>query len=123
MFGALFASTVTTVAIFIPIMFFEDVEGQLFADLALTSPADYYKEGEGSLMQCVLTPADRFMKMATSEVDGPPLRDFLDTPDIMRIFFVDGAKEKKEWKPLLVLSSALVLLVPNSEFSENAVEA
>ena len=35
-FGALFASTVTTVAIFIPIMFFDDVEGQLFADLALT---------------------------------------------------------------------------------------
>ncbi len=35
-FGALFASTVTTVAIFIPIMFFEDVEGQLFADLAMT---------------------------------------------------------------------------------------
>ena len=35
-FGALFASTVTTVAIFVPIMFFEDVEGQLFADLALT---------------------------------------------------------------------------------------
>lgn len=35
-FGALFASTVTTVAIFIPIMFFEDIEGQLFADLALT---------------------------------------------------------------------------------------
>ncbi|MGE0181328.1 MAG: efflux RND transporter permease subunit [Parvularculaceae bacterium] len=35
-FGALFASTVTTVAIFIPVMFFEDVEGQLFADLALT---------------------------------------------------------------------------------------
>ncbi|MEO0612430.1 MAG: efflux RND transporter permease subunit [Pseudomonadota bacterium] len=34
--GALFASTITTVAIFIPIMFFEDVEGQLFADLALT---------------------------------------------------------------------------------------
>ncbi len=35
-FGALFASTATTVAIFIPVMFFEDVEGQLFADLALT---------------------------------------------------------------------------------------
>ena len=33
---ALFASTATTVAIFIPIMFIEDVEGQLFADLALT---------------------------------------------------------------------------------------
>lgn len=34
--GALFASTITTVVIFIPIVFFEDVEGQLFADLALT---------------------------------------------------------------------------------------
>ncbi len=35
-FGALFASTVTTIAVFLPILFFEDVEGQLFADLALT---------------------------------------------------------------------------------------
>ncbi|MBI1391904.1 MAG: MMPL family transporter [Alphaproteobacteria bacterium] len=34
--GALFASTVTTVAVFLPVIFFEDVEGQLFADLALT---------------------------------------------------------------------------------------
>lgn len=33
---ALFASTVTTVAVFLPVMFFEDIEGQLFADLALT---------------------------------------------------------------------------------------
>jgi multidrug efflux pump subunit AcrB len=33
---ALLASTATTVAIFIPIMFLEDVEGQMFADLALT---------------------------------------------------------------------------------------
>lgn len=35
-FGALLASTATTVAIFIPVMFLQDVEGQLFADLALT---------------------------------------------------------------------------------------
>ncbi|MEM8685119.1 MAG: efflux RND transporter permease subunit [Pseudomonadota bacterium] len=34
--GALLASTLTTVAIFIPIMFLRDVEGQMFADLALT---------------------------------------------------------------------------------------
>ena len=34
--GALLASTATTVAIFIPIMFLADVEGQMFADLALT---------------------------------------------------------------------------------------
>jgi multidrug efflux pump subunit AcrB len=35
-FGALMASTATTVAIFIPVIFLKDVEGQLFADLALT---------------------------------------------------------------------------------------
>ena len=34
--GALLASTTTTVAIFLPIMFLKDVEGQMFADLALT---------------------------------------------------------------------------------------
>ncbi len=34
--GALLASTVTTVAIFLPIVFLEDEAGQLFADLALT---------------------------------------------------------------------------------------
>ena len=34
--GALLASTATTVAIFLPVMFIEDAEGQLFADLALT---------------------------------------------------------------------------------------
>lgn len=34
--GALFASTVTSVAIFLPIVFMRGLEGQLFADLALT---------------------------------------------------------------------------------------
>ncbi len=34
--GALVASTLTTVAVFLPVVFMDDVEGQLFADLALT---------------------------------------------------------------------------------------
>lgn len=34
--GALLASTITTVAIFVPILFLKDAEGQLFADLAIT---------------------------------------------------------------------------------------
>ncbi|AWV07438.1 hypothetical protein C9I47_1749 [Lysobacter maris] len=34
--GALLASTLTTVAVFLPVIFMEDVEGQLFSDLALT---------------------------------------------------------------------------------------
>ena len=34
--GALVASTLTTIAVFLPVIFMDDVEGQLFADLALT---------------------------------------------------------------------------------------
>lgn len=34
--GALVASTLTTIAVFVPVIFMDDVEGQLFADLALT---------------------------------------------------------------------------------------
>ncbi len=34
--GALFASTVTSVAIFVPVLFMDGMEGQLFQDLALT---------------------------------------------------------------------------------------
>ena len=33
---ALFASTTTTIAVFLPVLFLKDVEGQMFADLALT---------------------------------------------------------------------------------------
>ncbi|WP_154223309.1 efflux RND transporter permease subunit [Marinicella rhabdoformis] len=34
--GALFASTVTTIAIFLPVLFLEGMEGQMFSDLAIT---------------------------------------------------------------------------------------
>lgn len=33
---ALLASTLTTIAVFVPVLFIEDIEGQLFSDLALT---------------------------------------------------------------------------------------
>lgn len=39
-----------------------------YADLAITSPTDYRKEGEGSLLQLVLTPGDRFIPMSNSEI-------------------------------------------------------
>jgi zeta-carotene desaturase len=43
------------------LLYSADADFSCFADLALTSPVDYYKEGEGSLMQCVLTPADPYL--------------------------------------------------------------
>jgi len=43
------------------LLYSADVDFSCFADLALTSPVDYYKEGQGSLMQCVLTPCEKYM--------------------------------------------------------------
>jgi zeta-carotene desaturase len=39
-----------------------------FADLALVSPVEYYKEGEGSLMQCVITPAAPYMSWTNEQI-------------------------------------------------------
>ncbi|NBD16023.1 MAG: 9,9'-di-cis-zeta-carotene desaturase [Cyanobacteria bacterium] len=44
------------------LLYTPDADFSCFADLALTSPADYYREGEGSLLQLVLTPGDPFIK-------------------------------------------------------------
>ena len=61
--------------------------------------------------------SDRFMKMATSENDGPPLREFLDKPEVARIFFVDGAKEMFSYPlpPASTKKKVMYLLKPWAE--------
>jgi zeta-carotene desaturase len=44
------------------LLYTADADFSCFSDLALSSPADYYKEGQGSLLQLVLTPGDPFIK-------------------------------------------------------------
>jgi len=39
-----------------------------FADLALTSPVEYFKDNEGSLMQCVITPAAPYMSWTNEAI-------------------------------------------------------
>ena len=50
------------------LLYTPDADFSCFADLALTSPADYYREGIGSLMQLVLTPGDPFIKKSNEEI-------------------------------------------------------
>ncbi|KAK9215248.1 hypothetical protein WN944_007252 [Citrus x changshan-huyou] len=45
-----------------------DADFSCFADLALTSPEDYYREGQGSLLQCVLMPGDPYMPLPNDEI-------------------------------------------------------
>ncbi|MEN9218107.1 MAG: 9,9'-di-cis-zeta-carotene desaturase [Gloeomargarita sp. DG_2_bins_126] len=56
------------------LLYSADADFSCFADLALTSPADYYREGEGSLMQVVLTPGDPFIPMSNEQIAQHALR-------------------------------------------------
>ncbi|WP_414546433.1 9,9'-di-cis-zeta-carotene desaturase [Nostoc sp. CCY0012] len=44
------------------LLYTADADFSCFADLALASPSDYYRPGQGSLLQLVLTPGDAFIK-------------------------------------------------------------
>lgn len=50
------------------LLYSADTYFSCFADLALTSPVEYYKEGSGSLMQCVITPADPYMSWTNEAI-------------------------------------------------------
>ncbi|MGB3615655.1 MAG: 9,9'-di-cis-zeta-carotene desaturase [Elainellaceae cyanobacterium] len=50
------------------LLYTPDADFSCFADLALTSPSDYYREGEGSLLQLVLTPGDPFIKQPNEAI-------------------------------------------------------
>ncbi|WP_319422855.1 9,9'-di-cis-zeta-carotene desaturase [Pleurocapsa sp. FMAR1] len=50
------------------LLYTPDADFSCFADLALTSPANYYKPGEGSLLQLVLTPGDPFIKAKNEDI-------------------------------------------------------
>jgi len=50
------------------LLYTADADFSCFADLALTSPEDYRREDQGSLLQCVLTPGDPWIPRKTEEI-------------------------------------------------------
>ena len=50
------------------LLYTADADFSCFADLALASPEDYRKEGQGSLLQCVLTPGDPWIPKSVDEI-------------------------------------------------------
>eukprot|EP00879_Flechtneria_rotunda_P025719 GHRR01027358.1.p1 GENE.GHRR01027358.1~~GHRR01027358.1.p1 ORF type:complete len:451 (+),score=201.26 GHRR01027358.1:809-2161(+) len=50
------------------LLYSPDTYFSCFADLALTSPVEYFREGQGSLMQCVITPAAPYMSWTNEEI-------------------------------------------------------
>ncbi len=60
------------------LLYTADADFSCFADLALTSPADYYRAGQGSLLQLVLTPGDPFIKPSNQEIVAQVLKQVHD---------------------------------------------
>ncbi|ELS00237.1 9,9'-di-cis-zeta-carotene desaturase [Gloeocapsa sp. PCC 73106] len=56
------------------LLYTPDADFSCFADLALTSPGDYYKAESGSLLQLVLTPGDPFIKQNNEAIAHHVLR-------------------------------------------------
>jgi zeta-carotene desaturase len=50
------------------LLYSAEADFSCFADLALTSPSDYYISGQGSLLQLVLTPGDPFIKAKNEDI-------------------------------------------------------
>lgn len=50
------------------LLYTADADFSCFADLALTSPGSYYRPGQGSLLQLVLTPGDPFIKESNEAI-------------------------------------------------------
>ena len=50
------------------LLYSADADFRCFADLAVTSPVDFYLEGQGSLMQFKLAPATQYMPMPNEDI-------------------------------------------------------
>jgi len=60
------------------LLYSADADFSCFSDLALSSPKDYYREGQGSLMQVVLTPGDPFIRLSNEEIAQHALKQIHD---------------------------------------------
>ena len=116
--GALFASTATSVAIFLPILFMAGIEGQLFSDLALTLSIAVIASFVTAIT--ILPIASRYW--LKSQTDDDPFAHYWEklTSLVMRI--TNTQAKRLSWISLLLGGSvlAIVLLLPKTDFMPRA---
>lgn len=115
--GALLASTATTVAIFLPIVFLKDESGQLFADLALTIAATV---SISLLVAVTVLPAAAASWLRKIEMRDPHAHWWDNTSNfVMRL--TDTPKRRALWIVGLIVIplSAAWLLKPEADYLPN----
>jgi multidrug efflux pump subunit AcrB len=116
--GALFASTATSVAIFLPILFMEGIEGQLFSDLALTLSIAVI----ASLITAItiLPIASKYWLKENEEND--PFAHYWEKLTTLVMKLTNSATKRYTWIGMLLGGSilAIVLLLPKTDFMPRA---
>ena len=88
------------------LLYSADAEFSCFADLAITSPGEYYKEGEGSLMQAVMD--SRAYGRSTEQIVA-------DTLAQMHELFPSSRKLKCTWSSVVKLGQSLYREKPGQD--------
>lgn len=90
------------------LLYSPDADFSCFADLALTSPADYYREGQGSLLQLVLTPGDPFIKESNEAIAQHVLKQ-------VRDLFPSARDLNMTWYSVVKLAQSLYREAPGMD--------
>ena len=90
------------------LLYTADAEFSCFADLAVTSPTDYYREGQGSLLQLVLTPGDPHIGRSNEEIVERTLKQ-------VRKLFPSAEKLNCTWSSVVKLAQSLYREEPGQD--------
>jgi len=90
------------------LLYTPDADFSCFADLALTSPVDYRREGQGSLLQLVLTPGDPFIKQNNGAIAQQVLEQ-------VQALFPSARDLNLVWSNVVKLAQSLYREAPGME--------
>lgn len=90
------------------LLYTPDADFSCFADLALTSPDDYYRQGQGSLLQLVLTPGDPFIKAKNEDIAQHVLQQ-------VRELFPSSRELNMTWYSVVKLAQSLYREAPGRD--------
>ncbi|MEM9273206.1 MAG: 9,9'-di-cis-zeta-carotene desaturase [Cyanobacteria bacterium P01_F01_bin.143] len=90
------------------LLYTADADFSCFADLALASPGDYYKPGEGSLLQLVLTPGDPFIAEKNDAISDHVLKQ-------VHKLFPSSRELNMTWSNVVKLAQSLYREAPGMD--------
>ena len=116
--GALLASTATTVAIFLPILFMAGIEGQLFSDLALTLSVAVCSSFIAAIT--VVPLASRYW-LGSSQLHDP-FANYWQRLATLLMRLTNSSRKQLSWITALLLASLALtlLLLPRTDFMPRA---